>query len=108
MNTEEANNLLPQKPTKAVADAAGLKYLAIAPPKWGKTTLGCSCPDSILLAFEEGHAFHETHKIVIDAWDRPYSERKEGWLEDDDGNKHTGFIEAVEAIVSSNRFRMVV
>lgn len=108
MDTETANSLLPQAPTKSIRNPARLKYLGIAPPKWGKTTLFTSVPDSILLAFEEGHAFHETHKIIIDAWDRPYAERKAGWLEDDDGNLHTGFAEAVEAIVASDRFNFVI
>lgn len=108
METDEANALLPQRKTKAVADPAHLKYLMITPPKWGKTTFMCSVPDSILLAFEEGHAFHETHKIVIDCWDRGYSDRKDGWGEDDDGNAHTSFAEAVEAIVASDRFQFVV
>src|SRR5947209_2336678 len=65
METEEANALLPSAPTKAPTDARRLKYLIIGPPKWGKTTFLCSVPDSLLLATEEGHAFHETHKVII-------------------------------------------
>jgi hypothetical protein len=106
MNTEEANELLPQKTTKAVTDPIRLKYLLIAPPKWGKTTLMCAAPDSLLLAFEEGHAFHETHKIIIDAWNKPRSER--GLGVDDDGNHHLSLDEAVQAIVASDRFQFIV
>lgn len=108
LTLEEANELLPNTPTKAVTNPKRLKYLAIGQPKWGKTTFFCAVPNSILLAFEEGHAFHETHKILIDAWDRPYSEKKEGWWIDEDGNRHAGFLEAVEAIVASDKFDFVI
>lgn len=108
MDTKEANKLLPQQPTKVISDPRRLKYLIVAMPKWGKTSFLCDVPDSILLAFEEGHAFHETYKVIVDAWDRPYSERKEGWIIDDDENLHAGFIEAVDAICSSDRFQFVI
>jgi len=108
LSEEEADNLLPQETTKAITNPIRLKYLLIGPPKWGKTTMMCSAPDSILLAFEEGHAFHETYKIIIDSWDRGYSERKEGWGKDEDGNMHTSFVEAVEAITRASRFQFIV
>lgn len=108
LTTEEANELLPDAPTKALTNPVRLKYLLIGQPKWGKTTFFCAIPNSILLAFEEGHAFHETHKVIIDAWDRPLSERNEGWIIDDDGNRHAGFMEAVDAIVASDRFDFVI
>lgn len=103
MDTETANDLLPAKPTKAPVDPRRLKILIIAPPKWGKTTLGCSAPDSILLAFEEGHMFHETHKIIIDSWGKT-----EGPGVDGDGNTHMSMVEAVEAITASDRFQFIV
>lgn len=102
MTEKEANELLPSLPTKTPTDARRLKYLIIGPPKWGKTTFGCSAPDSVLFAFEEGHAFHETHKVIIDAW-----AGSEPW-EDEDGNTHLAFEDAVEAICASNRFQFVV
>lgn len=108
LSTEEADAILPQEPTKAITNPVRLKYMIIGPPKWGKTTLMCAAPDSILLAFEEGHAFHETHKIIIDCWDRDWKEKKDGWGKDDDGNLHTSFVEAVEAIVKSSRFQFIV
>lgn len=103
LDTEEANALLPDKPSKAPIDARRLKYLMIGPPKWGKTTLGCSAPDSLLLATEEGHMFHETHKVVIDTWGT-----REGRGVDEDGNVHLSMVEAVEAIVASDRFKFVI
>jgi hypothetical protein len=106
METEEANALLPAQPTKAPTDARRLKYLVIAPPKWGKTSFLCSVPDSLLLATEEGHAFHETHKIIIDAWDKARADR--GLGVDDDGNHHLSMVEAVEAIIASDRFQFIV
>ena len=108
MTQSEADLLLPQKPTKAVSNPLRLKYLLIGPPKWGKTTFMCAANDSILLATEEGHAFHETHKIIIDSWDRPYSEKKQGPGEDEDGNYHMSMAEAVEAICASSRFQFIV
>lgn len=107
LNTEEANALLPQTSSKPMRNPKVLKYLAIGQPKWGKTTWGCSPPDTILLACEEGHLFHEAHKIVITCWDRPFSAKNEGWGEDEEGIKYCSFIEAVDAIVASDRFPMV-
>lgn len=103
LSTNEANKILPQKPSKTPIDARRLKYLVIGPPKWGKTTLGCSAPDSVLLATEEGHMFHETHKVIIDSWGD-----KKGVGIDDDGNTHLSMVESVEAIVASDRFQFVI
>lgn len=108
MEREEANLLLPNKPTEAIRDPRRLKYLLIGQPKWGKTTLMCGIPDALLLAFEEGHAFHKVHKVIIDAWDRPYAEKKEGWDEDDDGNRHAGLQEVSEAILASDKFPFII
>jgi len=105
MDTDTANKLLPAAPTKALSDPRRLKYLIIAPPKWGKTTFMASIPDSLLLATEEGHAFHSTHKIIIDAWDKSRQDR--GLGVDDDGNHHLSMVEAIEAVVNSDRFQFV-
>ena len=106
LTTEEANALLPQHTTKALTNPVRLKYLIIGPPKWGKTTFACAVPNSVLFAFEEGHAFHETHKVIIDAWDKPHSER--GWAEDEDGNRHASLVEAVDALCAADRFDFVI
>lgn len=106
MDAEEADKLLPSKPTKAISDPRRLKYLILTPPKWGKTTFMTSIPDSILFATEEGHAFHSTHKIVIDAWDK--SHRDSGLGIDDDGNHHLSMVEAVEAVCASDRFQFII
>lgn len=106
MDVETANALLPQHPTKASVNPTSYIYLFIGPPKFGKTTWACDVPDSVLLATEQGHAFHETHKIVIDAWDKHRNDRGLGI--DDDGNHHLSMIEAAEAICASDRFKFVV
>lgn len=103
LSTKQANEILPQKPSKAPVDARRLKYLTIGPPKWGKTTLGCAAPDSLLFATEEGHLFHETHKVIIDSW-----RDNQGPGVDDDGNTHLSMVEAVEALVASDRFQFVI
>jgi hypothetical protein len=119
MKLEVANLLLPQSPTTAIRRPERLKYLIIAPPKFGKTTFFAGVEDSVLLAFEEGHAFVSTHKIIIDQWDRTAKEKLEslkpaeeggivGWGTDEDGNVHTSMQEAMEAIISSDRFQFVI
>lgn len=107
MDTETANALLPQHPSKAVIDPSILKYLFIGQPKWGKTTFATSAPDCLLLACEEGHLFHSAHKIVVQVWDRPPSERNAGWGEDESGIKYTSFVEAIDAILASDRFPII-
>lgn len=47
--------------------------------------------------------FHETHKVIIDSWGV-----REGKGVDDDGNTHLSMVEAVEAIVASDRFKFVI
>lgn len=106
MELKEANELLPSEPTKSIRNPSRLKYLILTPPKWGKTTFMCGVPNSLLLATEEGHAFHETHKIIIDSWDKHRSDR--GLGVDEDGNHHLSFVEAVEAVVSSDKFDFVI
>jgi hypothetical protein len=103
LSTKQGNELLPDAPSIAPVDARRLKYLFIGPPKYGKTTFGCAAPDSLLLATEEGHLFHETHKIIIDSWGT-----KLGRGVDDDGNVHFSMLEAVEAIVAADRFQFVI
>lgn len=103
LTTKAANDLLPQEPTKAPVDPRRAKYLLIAPPKWGKTTFGCSVPDALLLATEEGHMFQEAHKIIIDTWGK-----REGPGYDDDKNLHLSMEEAVETICASDRFQFIV
>lgn len=108
LTLEQANSILPQQKTLSIIQPNRYKYLWIGPPKWGKTTTACSIPDSILLAFEEGHAFTETFKIIIDCWDRPFKEKQEGVGEDEDGNLHMSLAEAVDLICASDRFQHVV
>lgn len=47
--------------------------------------------------------FHETHKIIIDSWGN-----REGKMVDDDKNVHFSMVEAVEAIVASDRFQFII
>lgn len=108
LTTEQANALLPQEKTKGIINPARLKYFMVTPPKFGKTTTACAIPNSVLLAFEEGHAFTETYKIIIDQWDRPFKEKQEGIGFDEDGNAHMSLAEAVQLICASDRFDNVI
>ena len=108
LTAEEADSLLPQEKTKGIIDPARLKYFVIGPPKSGKTTTAASIPDSLLLAFEEGHAFTETYKVIIDQWDRPLKDKQAGTGIDEDGNTHMSFAEAVQLIIASTRFAHII
>ena len=97
-----ASDGLPSRPTKQTVDPQSLRVLVIAPPGWGKTTLLSAFPDSLLLAFEEGHKFVECNKIVIDKW-----EGTEDGV-DDDGNLHLSALEAFKRINASERFKFII
>lgn len=79
-----------------------LKYLMIAPPKWGKTTFFSGCPGSVLLAFEAGYSEVDCPKVVITCWDRPYKKRKLGWDEDSDGVLYASAMEVIEEMEEAN------
>ncbi len=99
---------LPEFPTVATANPIALRYLAIAPPSWGKTELFMAFPDSLLLACEEGHKLVKGYKIVIDCYD--YKDRTkyiDPWT-DDDGNKHMSFLQAAKLIEKSDRFKFII
>jgi hypothetical protein len=85
-----------------------LKYLLIAPPKWGKTTFAAGCPNAVLLAFEAGYAGAECPVVVMTDWDRPYKERAKGWREDEHGIVYTSAIEVLEELEKNCPYDMVI
>jgi len=85
-----------------------LKYLLVAPPKWGKTTFIAGCPNAVLLAFEAGYAGAECPVVVITDWDRPYKERQKGWREDESGIVFASAIEVVEELEKTCPYEMIV
>lgn len=97
MTKKEAAALLPTGPTQSQINPARLKIALIAEPKWGKTKFFMSNPNSLLLAFEEGHAFQRGHKIVIDRWDASIKEKYRPWT-DENGVNHMTFKQAVESL----------
>lgn len=110
--TAWANAILPQAPHSALADPIALCYTIIAEPKFGKTTWACSVPDMLLLAFEQGHAFIEAHKVIIDAWDYnvPESRKPAPWTEDPNDPSalvHMTLMQAVDVITTSDRFPLI-
>ncbi len=104
LSTEDANNLLPTEALSSKADPLSLCYTLIATPKWGKTTWLTAFPDSVLLAFEQGHAFIKARKIIIDVWD----ERKFEPYTDDVGYHHLSMQMAVDALCASDQFKFVI
>lgn len=103
MNVDEANALLPTQISSARPNPLKLKILAIAEPKFGKTSWAMSIPNSLLLATEEGHMFIPGYKIVIECWK---AKNFEIW-EDDDGIKHMTMVQAIDAICASDQFDFV-
>lgn len=108
MTEADAKQLLPIKPHTISFSPEKLKYLMIAPPKWGKTTFFVGCPNCLLLAFEAGYGFVECPKIVVTDWDRTYRERKQGWIEDDEGLVYTSAMEVIEALEEYCPYSMVI
>jgi hypothetical protein len=101
-------NTLPTKSPRLMLAPRKLKYLLIAPPKWGKTTFISGCPKALLLAFEAGYAGAECPVVVMTDWDRPYKERAKGWREDENGVVYTSAIEAVEELEKACPYEMVI
>lgn len=97
---------LPQAPTKEIVDPLSLRWLAVAPPGWGKTEFFMAFPDSVLLACEEGHSFTEGYKIIIDCFDYKGNDLEPHT--DQNGNLHMSFLQAVEKLERSNRFKFVI
>jgi AAA domain-containing protein len=98
-------------PTKVIVDVPKpdrLKYLFLAPPKFGKTTFFSGCPNCLLLAFEEGHMFAQCHKVVINEW-APTTLKDRGPLQDDEtGIVYSTALEIIEALEAYNPYRFVV
>lgn len=103
MTEEEADALLPSAPTRSIPDPASLCYLVIGPPKWGKTSWACSIPDSLLVAFEQGHAFQEAHKVIIDEWAGAHD-----IYEDAEGVRHMTMTQLNQILLSSSRFSTII
>lgn len=103
-------SFLPTAKHSAKADPIALTYTLIAEPKFGKTSWACAPDDSLLLAFEQGHAFIEAHKVVIDAWDYnvPESKKQQPWTEGENNLVHMTLMQAVDQICESDRFPIVV
>jgi len=101
-------SLLPTKSPNLIAQPAKLKYLCIAPPKWGKTTLFSGCPNCCLLAFESGYASADCPIVVITAWDRSYKQRKLGWDEDETGLVYTSAMEVLEELERDNPYDFLI
>jgi AAA domain len=85
-----------------------LKYLLVAPPKWGKTTFVAGCPNAVLLAFEAGYAGAECPVMVMTDWDRSYKDRAKGWREDESGIVYTSAIEAIEELEKACPYEMII
>ena len=98
---------LPTLQTTAAKDPNSLVSLFVAPPGFGKSEFYGSNPETLMLCCEEGHKFVNANKIIISCWDyKTEKERKPSWT-DRDGNVHMTFLEAVEALEQSDRFKHI-
>lgn len=104
----ETMSLLPTVAPKLMLNPTKLKYLCIAPPKWGKTTFFSGCPKCCLLAFEAGYASAECPIVVVTHWDRGYKQRKQGWDEDESGIVYTSAMEVLEELERSNPYQFII
>jgi len=97
MTKEQAMSYFPTEIHRGHPLPHKLKYLLMAPPKWGKTSFFAGVPNALLLAFEEGHADVACFKIVITGWNVPLRER--GPIEDDETHiKYASAMEVAEAL----------
>lgn len=103
---EEADSFLPAGKSKIEnIDPRQLIYTLIAEPKWGKTTFFCNFEDALLVAFEQGHAFQEVAKVIIDAWD---AKKSDGPYADDNGDIHMTMVELVATLQASDRYKFII
>lgn len=105
MTKSQALKILPQKPTSSRINPARLIWLLIAEPKWGKTKFFMSNPNSVLLAFEEGHKFQRGKKIIIDKWD--HKGKYPIWI-DDEGCPHMTAMQALQALQVTDLYDMAI
>lgn len=101
-------SLLPLTGRSIVRNPTKLKYLLIAPPKWGKTTFFSGVPGVVLLAFEAGYSDVDCPKVVLTCWDRPYKEKKLGWEVDDDGVVYCSATELIEEMESNCPYSLAI
>ena len=96
MTKEQALSYFPTEVHQGHPLPHKLKYLLMAPPKWGKTSF-FMVPNAVLLAFEEGHADVSCFKIVINGWNIPLRER--GSIEDTETHiKYATALEIIDAL----------
>jgi hypothetical protein len=98
---------LPQEKTTVSVDPAELVILIVAPPGWGKTEFFASFPENLMLCCEEGHRFVTGFKIVITCWDYRNKEEFKEPFQDDTGTLHMSFMQAIEAIEGSDRYKFI-
>lgn len=97
---------LPTIPHTLTSSPESLKYLIIAPPKWGKTTLFSTCPNCLLMAFESGYGFVECPKIVVNSWKKKGKEQ--GVDEDDSGLIFASAYQVIEELEKENPYSLII
>lgn len=97
MTPEQAKEYFPTVIHRGVPIPHKLKYLLMAPPKWGKTSFFAGVPNALLLAFEEGHGDVSCYKVVINSWTVPLKDR--GPVTDDEtGIRYASALEMADAL----------
>jgi hypothetical protein len=107
MTEETAKQYLPEARKPMPVNPLKLKYLMMAPPKFGKTTFFSGIPNSLLVAFEEGYGFVNCAVVCVNAWDQRQIDR--GPAEDDEtGIVYTSAIELAEALEAYNPYDFII
>lgn len=94
---------LPETPTSQTPSMTSLVWTMVAPPGWGKSELFSMFPEALMLSFEAGHKFIDCYKVIIDEW-----ESTEKPTTDSDGNSHLSFMQAINLIEKSDRFKFII
>lgn len=104
MELEQLEELLPTTARQAKTNPKKLVYLAIAPPKWGKTTFFCDVPDALLVAFERGFQFQKTPTVFIDKWDDKNFEA----FKDEDDVVHMTMKQLEKSLTASDKYQFII
>lgn len=98
----EAEDGLPNEDTDQTVSMTSLNWLFVAPPGFGKSELFALFPEALVASVEGGHKFIKGRKIIIDEWSG------KGEAKDDDGNIHMSFLEFLNRIENSERYKFIV
>lgn len=108
MTKEQALDYFPTKIHVEVPKPERLKYFFLAPAKFGKTTFFSGVPNSLLLAFEEGHMWAQCFKVVITDWAPNTFKDRGPSVDEETGVKYTTALEIIEALEAHCPYQFII